>query len=270
MKPDIRRWIICFAGVMGLSGCGAMVAGTFTAANQLDQARDKARRNDLAAQHLDDIKQRQAKGDPLGDYLWAEANEKQIVPNAIQDPATIRRLYQVAADKGSVDAKLVLAVKQFKEGSYPMTGLKGIEIHEQVTKQQNRPIHPNVAAAKKRLEEDPSLEYTPLLNDLAEVPIREAAWRKGMKKTEEASQQRCFFYYSYFFAPRQKRCLAPRIAADEIWPAFRDGGSYPKDKTLRDHWYDQAIACEQTLEYQKAVRRCPVFGDDNYRFKGKD
>lgn len=233
-RRGAHRWamLLLTLGPAALSaGCGTIVGSAVTAANRIDQARDQARRSDLATQHLDHIKELQAKGDPLGDYLWAEANEKQIVPNAIQDPATIRQLYLAAADKGSVDAQLVLAVKQFKEGE---------------------PRHFNHGRTPEEMAE------------------KEPVWSEGLSKIDNVTQQRCFFYYTYIFAPQQKRCLTPRIAADIVWPGFRDGYTYPKNSALRDLWYDKAIACEQTAEYQEATKRCRVFGDDNYRFKGKD
>lgn len=271
MRIFENRWLflimLALANIF-LAGCETIVNSTIATANRIDQARDQERRSDLLAQHLDDIRALQVKGDPLGDYLWAEANDNKIVKNAIQNPETIQQLYEVAADRGSVDARLVLAIKKFKQGAYPRLGREQVALHEQASKQQNRAIHPMVAAAKKRLEDDPTIEYTPFLSDLKEIPIREAAWREGMKQTEEASQQRCFFYFTYIFAPLGRRCLAPSIAADKLWPSFRDGvGAYPKDKTLRDHWYDKAIACEQTTEYKKAVKQCEVLERSGYRAK---
>lgn len=250
-----------------LSGCGTVVGGTIAAANQIDQSRDQSRMNSLVAQHLDNIKALQAKGDPLGDYLWAEANENKLFENPIQDPQELKALYQIAADKGSIDARIVLGVKRFREGHFPRVSREGIEISTNAAIRQGRPIHPDITAAKKRLDEDPSLEETPLLSDLTVLPAKEAAWKDGLKQVEQATQRRCFFYRLYIFAPRQKRCLAPRIAADEIWPAFRNGGAYPKDKVLRDYWYDKAIACEQTPEYQAAKNNCAVFGASGYRAK---
>lgn len=264
---SFARLVIGLAMSAQLAACGSIVGGTITAANRLDQARDRSRTQGLVAQHLDDIRQLQAKGNPLGDYLWAEAHADKLVENPVQDPMALKALYETAAAKGSVDAKLVLAVKQFNNGHYSLINRKGIQISMDAANRDGRALHPDVIAAKKRLDEDPALEYTPLLSDLAEVPVKEAAWREGMKKLDEATQQRCFFYWTYIFAPQGRRCLAPRIAADEIWPAFRDGGSYPKDKALRDYWYDKAIACEATAAYQKALQNCPVFGASKFRVK---
>ncbi|NQE50337.1 hypothetical protein RC52_17905 [Herbaspirillum rubrisubalbicans] len=233
----------------------------------MDQSRDTNRTNKLIQQHLEYIKDLQARGNPLGDYLWAEANDKKIVPDAVQDPVAIRELYQVAADKGSIDAQLVLAVKQFHDGGVEKVVRGGMAAVEK-TYRQGLQVDAADASVIRRFDADPSLKSTYLIEDLADLPTKEASWKEALKKLDIGTKKQCFFYRTYIFAPQQRHCLAPRIAADEIWPEFRDGRkTYPKDSTLRDYWYDKAIACEQTPEYQKAVQQCPVFGSSSDRVK---
>lgn len=253
-----------------LSGCGAMVGGTITTANRVDQALDRTRRSNLVEQHLEEIQKLQAEGNPLGDYLLVEANELGMVPDPVRDRQRLSELYQAAAAKGSVDAMIVVGIRVFNEGDYPVVLRTYKEFAKDLASRTGRPLRPEDVAAIARFDQDPSLEKTPLLVDLSVLPDKEAAWKEGMRLVEHATARRCFYFKTYIFAPHQKRCLAPRIAADDIWPHFRDGGGYPKDKTLRDHWYDKAIACQNTSEYQEAKQRCQAWGSSNQRVKGND
>ncbi len=266
-QAALMAMVMLMATVL-LTGCGSIVGGTISAANQIDQARNRSRSNSLMAQHLEDIKALQAKGDPLGDYLWAEANANKLIPDPITDPETLNALYQTAADRGSVDALIILAIQQFKEGgNFSVNSRRNFEAFRDSANQRGVPPAPSVLAALKRFEENPELKFTPDLEDLSILPKKEKTWRDALNKIDTATQKRCFFYWTYVFAPQQKRCLAPRIVADLVWPHFRDGGPYLKDKALRDEWYDKAIACEQTPAYQNAVRQCQVFGHSGQRVK---
>ncbi len=91
-----------------------------------DSARDKAgpvpdshRTEDLLADYQRAVKSLQAQGDPLGDYLWAKANEDKKVDAPI-DPAQIKKMVADAAARGSIDAQLLLAVRHFQEVATPI------------------------------------------------------------------------------------------------------------------------------------------------------
>lgn len=211
-----------------LAGCSAVVGTTMVAATNIELSRDRARTNDLVGEHLEWIKVLQAKGDPMGDYLWANAHENNWVKDSISDPQTIMKMYSDAAAKGSVDAEIWLGIKRFYAGA-------------------SRPRH----------DVGKDAEWLP------NVPI----WQDGLKRVQQATQKQCFYLKPYIFAPQNKRCLAPRVAADDIWPKFRDGSAYPKDRAIRDFWYGKAIACETSPEFQNALRACPVFGRSSYRAK---
>jgi len=219
---------------------------------------------------LEEIAKLQAEGHPLGEYMWIEANELGMVPEPVQDRQRLTEMYQAAAAKGSIDAGIVAGIRRFREGDYPVVLRTYKEFAKDLARRNGRPLSPAAAAAIERFEQDPSLEKTPLLPDLSELPAKEAAWKEGLSLIEHATARRCFYFKTYIFAPHQKRCLAPRIAADDIWPHFRDGGGYPKDKVLRDYWYDEAIACQNTPEYQDAKQRCQAWGSSNQRVKGSD
>jgi len=207
--------------VLMLAGCGAVVGTTINTANKIEQSRDRGRLNDLVAAHLKWVKELQAKGDPMGDYLWAKANEDGMVDNPIKDPKIITQMYVDAAAKGSVDAQIRLGLKQFFAGSSTHRWDDGI-----VTK----------------------------FNSRASI------MQDGLKRIEQATQKQCWFYTPYIFPPQNKLCLTPAIAAIDPWAAFRDGYVYPKDDALRDYWKQKRDACESSPGYQEALRKCQPFG----------
>jgi hypothetical protein len=247
-----------------------MVGGTITSANKVDQTLDRTRRNNLVDQHLEEIKKLQTEGNPLGDYLWVEANELGMVQDPVQDRQQLTEMYQAAAARGSIDASIVVGVRRFRQGDYPVVIRTYMEFAKDLARRRGRPLNPEGAAAIARFEQDPTLERTPLLVDLSALPAKESAWKEGVRLVEQETARRCFYFKTYIFAPHQKRCLSPRIAADDIWPHFRDGGGYPKDKVLRDYWYDKAIACQNSSEYQEARQRRQVWGATNQRVKDND
>ncbi len=69
MKPLSTFSILIMAALM--VGCGAVVGTTINTTNKIDQSRDRKQLNKLVEAHLNWVKELQAKGDPMGDYLWA-------------------------------------------------------------------------------------------------------------------------------------------------------------------------------------------------------
>lgn len=245
-----------------------MVQSTIGAANQMDQSRDRQKLSGLLGDHIREVKQMQAQGNPMGDYLWAYANENGLIPDAEKDPERITAMYQAAADKGSADARVKLALRKFNQGALLKESKEGLEMLRRVAIARNLPTLPGIEAALKRFEDNPQLERTPAVVDLAEVGRREAMWRSALVELEQAMQKQCYYLKPYIFAPTRQNCLSPRIGADDVWSDFRDGIAYPKDKVLRDRWYDMALACEASPAYQRAAKACTP-GTDG-RFKGRD
>lgn len=104
---------LALAVACGLAGCAVgevVVGGTMRAANQIDAARTHSHGNNLLAKHLQTIKDLQAKGDPLGDYMWVAANARGWVDNPELDPEKLRDMYAAAAAKGSSDAMVALGM----------------------------------------------------------------------------------------------------------------------------------------------------------------
>lgn len=204
-----------------LAGCGAIVGTTINTANSISQSVDRSRTKSLIEAHLEWVKQLQARGDPMGDYLWAKANEDGVVANPIKDSGVLKQMYAEAAAKGSVDAQIVLGLKRFYQGASNRFSRGGTQA-----------------------------EWD------ANVPV----WQDGLKQIEAATQNQCWYYTPYIFPPHNKRCLTPKNIAKEIWPRFRDGFNYPKDTELMNKWKAKREACEADPAYQAARRMCQPFG----------
>lgn len=101
-----------------LSGCAVVYQpyGFMLNHGIKNNSRNLARIEILRKSHLDMIKNLQKSGDPMGDYLWVEANDKKLTDKPITDPQVIKNMYADLAAKGSVDAKIVLGLKTFAEG----------------------------------------------------------------------------------------------------------------------------------------------------------
>ena len=252
----IYKVLLICALLAALGGCSSVVQSTIGTANQMDQSRDRQKLSGLLGDHIREVKQMQAQGNPMGDYLWAYANENGLIPDAEKDPERITAMYQAAADKGSADARVKLALRKFRDGALVKESKEGLEMMRRVAIDENLPTLAGIEAGLKRFEANPQLERTPAVVDLAEVGRREATWREALVELEQATQKQCYYLKPYIFAPTRQNCLSPRIAADDVWSRFRDGYAYPKDKALRDRWFDMALACEASPAYQRAAKAC--------------
>ncbi len=66
-------------------------------------------------QHIQTL---QAQGDPLGDYFYALANSDGWIKD-VTEPKAITELFERAADKGSMDAKILLALQEAMDEPVP-------------------------------------------------------------------------------------------------------------------------------------------------------
>lgn len=94
----------------GLSACAPPVGYIVQEANRQSDARAVERGKGLLAEHLKMVAKLRAEGDPMGDYLWTQANADRWLENPIQDPLMLKKMYEDAAIRGSVDAEHVLGV----------------------------------------------------------------------------------------------------------------------------------------------------------------
>ena len=67
---------------------------------------------------LKHIQTLQAQGDPLGDYFYALGNSDGWIKD-VQDPQAITELFRKAAAKGSMDAKILLALQKASSDDKP-------------------------------------------------------------------------------------------------------------------------------------------------------
>ena len=175
--------LIC-TWLAALGGCSSVVQSTMGAANQMDQSRDRQKLSGLLGDHIREVKQMQAQGNPMGDYLWAYANEMGLIPDAEKDPERITAMYQAAADKGSADARVKLALRKFNQGALLKLSKESLVRRRQNAIDEGGPVPLGIEAALKRLEENPQLERTPAVVDLAEVGRKEAIWRSALVELE--------------------------------------------------------------------------------------
>ena len=95
-------------------GCAA-VDGPLKAADVASQRRDFDKQTGVLIKHM---KALQAKGDPLGDYYYALANSDGWL-HEVTDPKAITELFEKAAAKGSMDAKILLALQVASDDALP-------------------------------------------------------------------------------------------------------------------------------------------------------
>lgn len=117
---------------------GGWLAGCATADNALHRLDVAAQQRDFDQQTailIKHMKALQAKGDPLGDYYYALANSDGWLHD-VSDPKAITALFEKAAAKGSMDAKILLALQvamgepipgQLDDGQGPRENLDGWE-----------------------------------------------------------------------------------------------------------------------------------------------
>lgn len=111
------------AAAVALSLCASLLLGGCMApahiATELEKSgNDKALKGGMAVlrQHIQTL---QDKGDPLGDYFYALGNSDGWIKD-VSDPQAITELFEKAAAKGSMDAKILLALQ--RAGGDPKPG----------------------------------------------------------------------------------------------------------------------------------------------------
>lgn len=212
MNALVGRSLLIVAALAALSGCvappnvGAIMSESIRKSEEGATQRGKA----LLAQHLKLIEKLRAEGDPMGEYLWVEANEHQLVPNAEKDRAKLRAMYQAAANKGSIDAQLKVGIFTFQDGA--------------LWQYQTAP------------------EETKRAKNLA--------WREGLATLEKAIPHQCFYWGVMLDGMANQQCLRPVNAAARVWPEFRDGRSYPADSDLTETWRKKGNECDAYLAKQ--------------------
>lgn len=97
---------LCLWAGLGLTACSTAEEAVHRA-DVAAQRRDFDKQTGILVKHM---KALQAKGDPLGDYYYALANSDGWLHD-VTDPKAITALFEKAAAKGSMDAKILLALQ---------------------------------------------------------------------------------------------------------------------------------------------------------------
>src|SRR5690606_29974532 len=96
------------------SGC-AVADDALHSVSVARQQRDFDRQTAILLKHM---KALQAKGDPLGDYYYALANSDGWL-REVTEPEAITALFEQVAAKGSMDAKILLALQLASDDALP-------------------------------------------------------------------------------------------------------------------------------------------------------
>ncbi|AOW15172.1 hypothetical protein LPB072_22555 [Hydrogenophaga crassostreae] len=107
---------------MAWASCASLLlSGCMTAANIAQNLDNKARVSEtqqgitVLRAHISKL---QAAGDPLGDYYYALGNSDGWIKD-VSDPKAITALFEKAAAKGSMDAKILLALQLVSDDALP-------------------------------------------------------------------------------------------------------------------------------------------------------
>jgi hypothetical protein len=109
--------LLCAASL--LAGCESMVAGTISAANRADDAREAAKDKEIVEQALKRYRSLANEGDPLGYYYLAVTHAVHHAHKPDGDVHEVKRLYEDAVARGSNDAKVALGRMLILGDTYP-------------------------------------------------------------------------------------------------------------------------------------------------------
>lgn len=209
MRMYIIKAALLTISVSLLVGCAPSVGSIFMEANRQDNERAIARGKGLLVEHLMLIEKLRAEGDPMGDYLWARANADAWVPNPIKDPLVLKKMYEDAAAKGSVDAQHVLGLMLITGSSSPYGGGRS---------------------------------DTPVLS------VNSRNISLGLATVEHAAARQCWYWEPVIAGVSNTGCLQPVVSAGRIWPKFRDGGIVEKNTNLLSRWKQLEDSCDTKLK----------------------
>lgn len=107
MKARLARWAVGTTAALLLSACMAPAY----VAMEMEKIGNDRTLNKGTERLRQYIAKLQADGDPQGDYYYALGNSDGWIED-VKDPQAITRLFEQAAAKGSMDAKILLALQE--------------------------------------------------------------------------------------------------------------------------------------------------------------
>ena len=209
-----RRVAVAAFLVAVVTACAPPVDRIISEQVRSSDQRAIARGKVLLEEHLRFVARLRSEGDPLGDYLWTRAHADGWIENAITDPIRLKKMYEEAAARGSVDAKHVLGLMLIFGGASQTSGAN---------------------------PKGPVLE------------IKDRDSKRGMSLIEAASKEQCWYWTPYLAGVSGTRCLVPEVSATQIWPEFRDGHAFPNDDVLARYWREKRDQCRVLLQKRQPI-----------------
>lgn len=191
-----------------LTACAPPVGRIIMEGNRQADERAVERGKGLLAGHFKLIDKLRAEGDPMGDYLWTRANADKWIENPIDDPLVLKKMYEDAAAKGSIDAQHVLGLMLF-DGSAARSGI---------------------------------------CTDCAVLLTEDRDPKRGLALIEKASAKQCFYWGVILDSMGNRSCLVPVVTAMKVWPKYRDGRVVEKNADEAKRWREMEESCQATIQ----------------------
>jgi TPR repeat protein len=207
-------WLAVVCVMPVLSGC---VTAGIAMAQKLDQSQMRREATANRKKQVEIIKALQAKGDPMGDYLYGMANAEGWWPeNPITDPLAIKEIYEKAAAKGSSDAMIVLGLMLISTLPAPqMSKIPPLEFKDR--------------------DQQKGLELI----------------EKGM------NIRCFYIQPTAIIGAGESSCFAERSPAIWIAPIFRDGDRFfEKNQKKANEWYTHDKLCNTYIKSTPPMMRC--------------
>jgi hypothetical protein len=150
----LLRKIVVIGAALLLSGCYEIFTSAVNSYNDAVTSREMAQRDRDTSALVSWIKGLQQAADPLGDYYWARLNESSRLKEHAIEKYQVREFYESAAARGVEDAKLVLALKEFrsaKESGNELLWSKKLQDLDYISEKQCWYREPRVSLAKNEL-----------------------------------------------------------------------------------------------------------------------
>ncbi|WP_129587719.1 hypothetical protein [Herbaspirillum robiniae] len=103
-----------------VSACSPAVNGIITGGNSVSIQRSHEKTEKAIEEYVATITKLKDAGDPRGKFLWAQANDFNWIKGSTHDPGILIPIYQDAASGGSIDARILLAIREIRLTSYKL------------------------------------------------------------------------------------------------------------------------------------------------------
>lgn len=106
---------------MGLmSACSPVINGIITTGNSASIQRSHDKTEKAIEEYVATITRLKDAGDPRGKFLWAQANDFKWIVGSTHDPEILIPIYEDAARSGSLDARILLTIRDIRLTSFKL------------------------------------------------------------------------------------------------------------------------------------------------------